>query len=94
MTDADLESVRAHVEILRYARAREAELKEVRVHAEDAIKEALGNQESGKLDGEVVVTWASHKKRQFQQKKFAEFHPELAAEFTELVAARTFKLVN
>lgn len=90
----DLSKVRGHVEVLQYAKREIAKLKELESMARDAIEAELGNDDIGQLDGATVITWVAHKKRQFQQKKLAEAHPELAAEFTELVEQRTFKLVD
>lgn len=94
MTNVDLESVRDHVQILKWAKARINEVKDLEQNARDAIEEALGDNDIGQLDGQTVVTWTTHKKRQFQQAKLKEAYPELADEFTELVEARTFKLVD
>lgn len=90
----DLESVRAHVDILVWAKARAAELKDIEKNARDAIEEALGDNEIGELDGHPVVTWAMHKKRVFQQAKFKEAHPELVEAFTETVEGRQFKVIQ
>lgn len=90
----DLESVRGAIEILRMCKTNASKLKELETSARDAIEEAMGEEEIGKLDGEVVITWTHSKRRQFQQKKMAEEHPEIAVEFTELTETRTFKLVD
>lgn len=90
----NLESVRAHVEVLAWARARKTEIAALETSARDAIEEALGAEEIGELDGATVVTWTTHKKRQLQQKAMREAFPELVEEFTELVEARTFKMVD
>lgn len=90
----DLEPVRAHVEVLIWAKARAAELKYLEKNARDAIEEALGDNEIGQIDGETVITWATHKKRQFQQAKLKEAHPEIVEEYTETVEGRQFKLVQ
>lgn len=94
MTNVDLNHVRDQVQILKWAKARIAEVKELEKNARDAIEEALGNNDIGQLDGETVVTWTTHKKRQFQQAKLKEEHPELVEQYTELIEARTFKLVD
>ncbi len=94
MSNVDLDSVRDHVQILKWAKARIAEVKELEKNARDAIEEALGDNEIGQLDGETVITWTTHKKRQFQQAKMKEDHPDLVEAYTELVEARQFKLVD
>lgn len=94
MTNVDLNSVRAHVETLIWTKTRQSELTNLEKKAREAIEEVLGDNEIGQLDGQTVITWTTHKKRQFQQKKLAEEHPNIVDEFTELVEARTFKVVK
>lgn len=94
MSEVDLESVRYHVEILRMAKKGEKDLKKLIADSEDAIKEVMGDNDIGQLDGETVITWVSHKKNQFQQAALKEALPEIAAEFTSLVNARTFRVVT
>ena len=53
----------------------------------------MGNAEQGSLDGEIVITWTTHKKRQFQQQKLKDANPELVEQFTELIESRTFNIV-
>lgn len=89
----DLSSVRAAVEVVRWAKAEEAKLKALVTEHRAAIEEALGDDEQGTLDGEIVITWASHKKRQLDQSALREAHPELVEEYTNLVEARQFKVV-
>ena len=91
---ANLERVRAHVEILLSVRDKIAELKVLEQSARDQIEAAMGHDEVGQLDGKTVITWASHKKRQLQQKALREVYPEIAEQFIETVEVRTFKVVD
>jgi hypothetical protein len=94
MPHVNLEPVRAQVEVLRYVKARKAELEKIEKKARDEIEEVMGDNDIGELDGKTAITWTTHKKRQFQQRKLTEAMPEIADAFTELVEGRQFKLVN
>lgn len=70
----------------RYVKAKQAEkiAKEV---AEEAKREVTGylrerGAEFGTIAGSLVARWRPIPKPRFQQKKFVESHPDLAAEFT------------
>lgn len=89
----DLESVRAKVEVLRMVKESQKKLKELEADARGAIEAVLGDDEQGTLDGEIVVTWASHKKRVFQQAKLKDANPDLVELFTDTVEGRRFLLV-
>lgn len=90
----DLESVRAQVEILRMVKESQKKLKALEADARAAVEDAMGNHEQGSLDGQIVVTWTTHKKRQFQQAELKDAHPEVIESYTRLVEARTFKVVE
>lgn len=94
MTNVDLSDVRGQVEILRWAKAQQAKLKEIEANARDAIEAKMGNADVGLLDGEEAITWATFKKRQLDQKALRDEHPELAESFTQLVEQRQFKVVT
>lgn len=94
MSNVNLDDVRGQVEVLKWCGERLSEIKELQKNARAAIEEALGENEIGELDGETVVTWASHKKRQLNQAAMKEAHPEIVEEFTQLSEVRTFKVVD
>jgi predicted phage-related endonuclease len=94
MTNVDLEPVCGQVEILRWVKARQAELKELETAARGAVEEVMGNAEVGTLDDKPVVKWSTYKKRQFDQKALKEHLPELAEEYTDVKEVRRFELLD
>lgn len=91
---ADLTELRAQVEILRWCKNRRAELADIEQVAKEAIQEALGDDESGTLDGEAVVTWKSHKRNALDQKLLRKLHPEAAAECMSASVVRRFEVLG
>ena len=73
----DLSEVRGHVEILQACKRREAELKEMAEQARAVIEEAMGPNEVGELDGQVVLTWRTYKQRRLNQRYLKEKFPEV-----------------
>lgn len=94
MSTVDLSDVRGSVELLKWAKAQQAKLKEVEANARAAIEEKMGEAEIGTLDGEDVISWSHFKKRQLDQKALREKHPELVEEYTNLVESRQFKVID
>lgn len=94
MTNVDLEDVRAHVEVLRWAKDRIREIKEIGDGARAEIERAMGDADVGVLDDKPVINWSSHKKRQLNQKALRDERPEIAEEYTETVDVRTFTVIK
>lgn len=94
MTIKDLSDVRGPVAILKWAKARKAEIKVAEDKARAEIEEAMGDADVGILDDEVVITWGSHKRNSFDQKAFAEAHPDLFELFKASSSVRRFALVD
>ncbi len=89
-----LDNVRASVEILRFAKARKKELKELEDQARAAIEAEMGNDDEGTLDGEVAITWKTFKRRQLDQAALAKAHPNLVEEFKVPKSVRRFEVVD
>jgi hypothetical protein len=94
MTNVDLEKVRDQVELLRWTKVRQAELKELEAAARDDVENIMGNADTGTLDGKPVIKWSTYKKRQLNQKMMREEIAEIAEAYTELIDVRRFELVD
>lgn len=94
MTIVDLSTVRAETEILLWCAQRKAEIKELEDKAKAAVQDALGDADTGTLDGEIVVTWESHKRTAFDQKLFREAHPDLFEGFKTSSSVRRFEVAS
>lgn len=90
----NLETVRAHVEILRYIKTRQAELKEMEEASRAVIEEMLGGDEVGELDGEVAVTWKHVKSRRLNQRLLKEKLPEVVELYTNVSESRRFEVAT
>lgn len=86
----NLEAVRAHVEILKFVKTRQAELKEMEERSRAAIEEVLGGNEVGELDGETVVTWKHIKANRLNHRALKSDHPYLVELYTQLGDSRRF----
>lgn len=92
MKPVNLESVRASVEILRMVKRKQADLKELEAEHRGAVEEALGDNDEGELDGEVVVKWTRFKSRSLNQKALKEANPDLVENYYELSEKRRFEV--
>jgi predicted phage-related endonuclease len=88
----NIDSVRAHVEILRFVATKKAELKEMEEASRAAIEEALGDNEVGELDGAPAVNWTRVTSRRLDQKALKAEHPDIVAEYTRPSESRRFGL--
>jgi predicted phage-related endonuclease len=88
----DLNSVKDHIEVLRYVKSQRAMLKELEEVSRAAVEEALGEEEFGALDGETVVTWKFSKDTRLNQSALKEDHPELVDEYKQTSVRRTFSV--
>ena len=93
MSSVSLDHIKAHVDILKFVAAKEAELKEMKERSRAAVEEALGSNELGTIDGEPVVRWSHQKVNRLNQKALKSDHPEIVAEYTEANAQRRFELL-
>lgn len=94
MTSVNLESLRAQIEILRMCKRRKSDLKELEDNARGAVEEAMGEADTGTLDGEVAITWKRHKRRSLDQKALAAAHPETVEEFRTTTEVRKFEVME
>ena len=92
MSTVNLNDLRAQVEILRWVKAREKELADMKATARDAVEAALGDNEAGTIDGERAVTWRTQKVRRLNQKALKEHEPEIAENYTEVNEQRRFEI--
>ena len=69
--------------VLRQAAERRAELDALEQQAQQHIKDALGDNVEGAIDGRPVVRWSrTAAPRQFNGARFRKDHPELAKKYT------------
>lgn len=90
----DLAAVRAQVELLIWVKSRIAELKEIEKAAREQIEDAMGGSDTGLLDGEIAITWGTHKRTSFDQKAFRDAHPELFESFKTTSEVRRFEILD
>lgn len=93
---ADLDQVRDKLDALKAVDAQIRALNETRASLQDDIKQALGDNEIGLVDGHVAVTWKRNAKtRYFNKTAMAKDHPALVDEYTELREGnRVFKVAE
>lgn len=94
MTSVNLEGVRAHIEVLRYVREREAELAELKANSRAVVEAVMGENETGTLDGDVAVTWKRSKRTALDQKALREAEPDTFAAFKTTTEVRRFEVVD
>jgi predicted phage-related endonuclease len=88
----DLKNVEEHVRRLQMAKKVTAEMKQLAEESRAIIEEAMGDNEAGEIDGELVVTWKHTKTHRLNQKALKEEKPEIVAEYTEAKAERRFEV--
>lgn len=93
MSSVSLDHIKAHVDILAFAKRKQAELNEMVERSRAAIEEALGENEIGTLDGEPAIRWGHQKVNRLNQKALKDEHPEIVAEYTEAHAQRRFEVL-
>ncbi|AXH46896.1 hypothetical protein I5G67_gp058 [Mycobacterium phage Aminay] len=89
----DISAVRQHVEILKYVKAEKAKLTEIESAARAVVEEALGDDETGAIDGEPVVRNKFVKSNRLDQKLLKSLHPEIAAECMAVSESRRFEVL-
>lgn len=94
MSAVDLNSVRAAVEILRWAKLRKAEIKELEENARATVESALGDAELGLVDGVPAIKWKSSKRTALDQKALKEHCPDIVAEFMKTTEVRRFEIID
>jgi predicted phage-related endonuclease len=90
----DLTAVRAQVELLHWVKGRIAELKEVEKAAREQIEDAMGASDTGLLDGELAISWGTHKRTSFDQKAFRDAHPDTFEAYKTTTEVRRFEILD
>jgi predicted phage-related endonuclease len=85
---ADLKPVETYVEILRAVRQKRRELDEIEAYARDHVESALGADDTGTIDGEIVVTYKPYKQRRLNQRKLKADEPGLYELYCETTESR------
>ena len=88
----NLNPVREHIEILKFVKQKQVELKEMEAASRGAIEEVLRGDETGELDGQVVVTWKHVKSRRLNQRLLKEKLPEVYALYSDYSESRRFEV--
>jgi hypothetical protein len=97
----DLSALQQSIDILRWGTAQIAELKatvkaidEVLDPHRDTIKELLGDEEEGSIQGRPVVKWSKTVRKSLSVAKVRELHPEVAAECLVEQVIRKFEVIS
>lgn len=94
MSRVNLDELRAQLEILRFIKDKRAELKQLEETAREAIELALGDNDEGTLDGHVVVTWKTHKRKALNQKLLRDTYPDVYENCKDTTEVRRFEVVD
>lgn len=82
----------AALEQLEEARKRKKIAEEMEESAKVVIAAALGDADTGQVDGETRVTWRSQSRESFDAKAFEADHPALAAKYRKVTSFRTMRM--
>lgn len=94
MSRVNLDELRAQLEILRFIKDKRAELKQLEETARETIELALGDNDEGTLDGHVVVTWKTHKRKALNQKLLRDTYPDIYENCKDVTEVRRFEVVD
>lgn len=94
MTDVNLESVRAQLEIILFTKRKIKELKEVHDAAVEAVKAQMKPGDIGYLDEAPIVNWSSYKTSRFDQSAFGAEHPDLLEQYKAMKEVDKFDVVK
>lgn len=89
----DLTDLKAHIDIMRFCKTKQAEYADMMERSRAAIEEALGDNEIGTLEGEPAVRWGHQKVNRLNQKALKAERPEIVAEYTEASTQRRFEIL-
>ena len=92
MATVELDALRAQIEILRFAKERIAELTELEKTARAAIEAAMGDADTGTLDGKVAIFWQHGKRTALNQKLLKEKFHDIWFECLETSPTRRFTI--
>ena len=88
----DISDVKHHIEILTYCANRRRELAELERISRAAVEEALGEHDTGEVDGVTVVTWKHVKARRLDLQEFKTKLPEVFELYCTVNESRRFVL--
>ena len=88
-----LDNLKAHLEILRFTRAKISEYTEMADRSKAAIQEAMGESEVGTVEGEPAVKWTHSKVTRLDQKKLKAEHPEVVSAYMTTSEQRRFEVL-
>ncbi|MFA4083641.1 hypothetical protein ONA92_18255 [Mycobacteroides salmoniphilum] len=90
----DLSHVKGEVDLLGYVKRERARLKEIEDYAKPAVIEALGVDDEGTINGEVVARRKHIKTNRLDQSLLKSLHPEVHAECMSVSESTRFELVD
>ena len=90
----DLDELRAQVELLRWCKEKKAEIKEVETAARAAVEAALGDDDTGTMDGHPVITWKFHKRTALDQGFLKQAYPDLYETCKRTTEVRRFEVLD
>ncbi|QXO13983.1 hypothetical protein SEA_ILLUMINE_58 [Mycobacterium phage Illumine] len=76
----DISAVKGHVDLLAHARIEKKKWEEIEKNAKAAIDEALGGDDEGTVDGQVIIKRSRTKVSRLSGKLVESLHPEVFAE--------------
>lgn len=88
----DISHLHGQIEILKWCKAKKAEIAELERNAKDAVQDALGDDDTGMVSGEIVVTWKAHKRQSLDQSYVKKHHPDVYAEGQTVSEVRRFEV--
>ena len=91
---ADLKDLENHIEILRAIKRRRRELDEIEKISRELVEDALGNDDTGLIDGEVVATYKPYKQRRLNQRLLKAKLPEVYELYCETTESRRFTIIE
>ncbi|QFG14101.1 hypothetical protein I5G97_gp053 [Mycobacterium phage Curiosium] len=77
---ADVSEIKGHIDLLAHARIEIKKWKEIEENAKAVIDEALGGDDEGMVDGQVIVKRTRTKVTRLSSKLVQSLHPEVHAE--------------
>lgn len=85
-------SVKDLVEQLKHVKSELSSYKELEDNLKAELCEKIGNAEIAKINGVVVATWKGKSIKRFDQKRFVDENPDIAAKYMKEATSRTLLL--
>ena len=93
-SETGLDNLKSHIDILRYVKKKQAELKEIEERSRSIIEEAMRDNEIGTIEGQTAVRWKHIKTNRLNQKALKADRPDLVAQYTEASETRRFEIIE